>query len=83
MKDNLGRLWKVGNQGAGKSPVFVVYTKHKGGDVKVLGEEDIAFPGNVHASRVRKVGLVCNGVLFGPPGFQLCGKCAALVDVRR
>jgi len=81
VKDSLGRLWKVGKSKEGGS-VFTCYTKSPSGSMVVHGEADIALPAGPHVSRVRKGGMACNGHLYGPPNFQICSKCAALVVAR-
>jgi hypothetical protein len=83
VKDTLGRLWKVGNAKEGGQFVLVCYTKLPSGMPVIQHELDIASPGVTHASRVRKGGMACGGQLYGTPGFQICKKCAALVDDRR
>ena len=83
MKDTLGRLWKVGNAKEGGQFVLVCYEKLPSGQPIVRDELDIAFPGQRHVSREHKGGKACDGTLYGPPGFQICKKCAALVDDRR
>ena len=86
MQDNLGRFWKVAQPDGNRSTRFVYYTKKSDGNAKILGELDVEPSGGVHGSRKRANGMVCGGALFGPSGsvsFQICGKCAALVDERR
>lgn len=83
MKDTLGRLWKVGNAKEGGQAVLVCYVKLPSGIPAIQHELDIAFPGGSHVSRKRKGGEACNGQLYGIPGFQICKRCAALVDDRR
>ena len=81
MRDNLGRFWKVEQSDGKRGTRFICYEKHGGGR-KLLSEMDVD-PAGSHVSRKRTGGLACNGGLYGSTGFQICGKCAALVDDRR
>jgi hypothetical protein len=82
--DNLGRLWKVRQSDDDKPRVLLCYRKNASGNVQVLQELDLATPtSEVHATRVRKGGQNCGGVLFGMGSIKLCGKCAASVEPRR
>ena len=81
MRDNRGYFWKVVQSDGTRGTRFQCYAKTDKG-VKTISEFDVEASG-LHVSRKRTNGVACNGGLYGPPGFQICGKCAALVDERR
>jgi len=80
VQDNMGRFWKVAQSDGKRSTRFVCYTK-QGEQIKTLAELDVDGLGP-HISRKRTGGVACNGRLYGMRGFQLCEKCAALVEER-
>lgn len=82
MQDPLGRFWKVGKADGSRGTRLVCYEKKAGGGVKTLEELDADPMGQRHGSRTRKGGQTCNGEVFGIARFQICAKCAALVDDR-